>query len=161
MNLSNKTKQLDSFQPHVLSYVKVIGHGKMNVHCSPLDTNMILLLSSKSIAIVATLSKRYKKETCPWLEFKTRGENYSRDLKPDNLLVFSNGQVLKLCDFNTLRDAATTMTQLKGTMAYMAPEVRGGKHYSEKCDVYSMGKFNHLLTWCNPYYKHYVPHCHK
>lgn len=73
-----------------------------------------------------------------------------RDLKSSNVLVFDNDR-LKLCDFglaklkegsmNTAGSVATrgftTMTGgIKGTVAWMAPEVLQGERATEKSDLY-------------------------
>ena len=46
-----------------------------------------------------------------------------RDLKPLNLLLTNKGRHLKICDFGTVADQATKMTNNRGTVVYMAPEV--------------------------------------
>lgn len=46
-----------------------------------------------------------------------------RDLKPPNLLLVKAGTVLKICDFGTVTDKSTLMTNNKGSAAWMAPEV--------------------------------------
>ncbi|GIY57148.1 mitogen-activated protein kinase kinase kinase 7 [Caerostris darwini] len=66
-----------------------------------------------------------------------------RDLKPPNLLLNNAGTVLKICDFGTVCDKHTYMTNTKGSAAWMAPEVFEGSKYSEKCDVYSWA----IILW--------------
>ncbi|XP_055629915.1 mitogen-activated protein kinase kinase kinase 7 [Toxorhynchites rutilus septentrionalis] len=66
-----------------------------------------------------------------------------RDLKPPNLLLVNNGTVLKICDFGTVTDKSTRMTNNKGSAAWMAPEVFEGSTYTEKCDVFSWG----IILW--------------
>ncbi|XP_053692558.1 mitogen-activated protein kinase kinase kinase 7 [Sabethes cyaneus] len=66
-----------------------------------------------------------------------------RDLKPPNLLLVRNGTVLKICDFGTVTDKSTMMTNNKGSAAWMAPEVFEGSTYTEKCDVFSWG----IILW--------------
>lgn len=44
-----------------------------------------------------------------------------RDLKPPNLLLVDQGRVLKICDFGTVTDKATLMTNNMGSAAWMAP----------------------------------------
>lgn len=64
-----------------------------------------------------------------------------RDLKSSNVLL--KDQVVKLCDFGTACDNHTLMTNAKGTVAWMAPEVISTTTYNEKCDVYSFG----VMIW--------------
>lgn len=66
-----------------------------------------------------------------------------RDLKPPNLLLINGGRMLKICDFGTVTDKATLMTNNKGSAAWMAPEVFEGYTYTEKCDVFSFG----IILW--------------
>lgn len=66
-----------------------------------------------------------------------------RDLKPPNLLLVKDGLVLKICDFGTVTDKSTLMTNNKGSAAWMAPEVFEGSNYSERCDVFSWS----IILW--------------
>ncbi|XP_046802261.1 serine/threonine-protein kinase STY17-like [Lucilia cuprina] len=66
-----------------------------------------------------------------------------RDLKPLNLLLADRGRYLKICDFGTVTDLVTIMTNNSGSAAWMAPEVFEGSKYTEKCDVFSWG----IVLW--------------
>ncbi|KAI5753772.1 hypothetical protein M8J77_003222 [Diaphorina citri] len=66
-----------------------------------------------------------------------------RDLKPPNLLLVQHGTKLKICDFGTVCDKKTIMTNNKGSAAWMAPEVFEGSNYTEKCDIFSWG----IILW--------------
>jgi serine/threonine-protein kinase len=62
------------------------------------------------------------------------------DIKPDNVILFSGGQV-RLADFGIAKVALRTRTILgsgQGTVGYMAPEQAMGKP-SFRSDVFSMG----------------------
>ena len=65
-----------------------------------------------------------------------------RDLKPENVLLCepSNGTFLKITDFDlsTFYEKSSN-TGDKGDRRYMAPEVRDGKKYNFKADIYSLG----------------------
>ncbi|EFA84490.1 ankyrin repeat-containing protein [Heterostelium album PN500] len=69
-----------------------------------------------------------------------------RDLKSLNLLV-TEDWVVKICDFGLSRfDTGSnleTLGKLRGTYAYVAPEVYFGNKYTLKSDVYSMG----MIIW--------------
>ncbi|KAH8302128.1 hypothetical protein KR044_003036, partial [Drosophila immigrans] len=87
-----------------------------------------------------------------------------RDLKPQNLLLFNDFRILKICDFGTVKQLVTNgEMSYAGTPYYMAPEVSETTSYTEKCDVYSFGitfwevmarkkPFSHLGKIANIYY---------
>uniref|UniRef100_A0A915J2L8 Mitogen-activated protein kinase kinase kinase n=1 Tax=Romanomermis culicivorax TaxID=13658 RepID=A0A915J2L8_ROMCU len=52
-----------------------------------------------------------------------------RDLKPGNLLLTDCARHLKICDFGTVCDLQSYMTNNQGSAAYMAPEVFEGINY--------------------------------
>lgn len=66
-----------------------------------------------------------------------------RDLKPPNLLLVNMCRDLKICDFGTVVDQKTNMTNNMGSAAWMAPEVFKSSRYTEKCDVFSWG----IILW--------------
>ena len=64
----------------------------------------------------------------------------NRDLKPANIL-FSVDGVCKVADFGEAMSAQTTVNinGLRGTFAYMAPEVALNNEYSFKADTWAVG----------------------
>ncbi|KAI0103041.1 kinase-like domain-containing protein [Nemania sp. FL0031] len=63
-----------------------------------------------------------------------------RDVKPDNVLLDADGHV-HLTDFNVASDIirGKMLTSKSGTLAYLAPEVYGGKGYDTRADWWSLG----------------------
>ena len=63
-----------------------------------------------------------------------------RDIKPQNVLIGSNG-VIKVCDFGFARaiDSKTMITSIKGTPLYMAPELLQEYPYNQSADLWSLG----------------------
>lgn len=66
-----------------------------------------------------------------------------RDIKPDNLLLTDNATELKITDFNSAKQVGTTsrseMLTDRGTRLYSAPELRFGKIWNERIDIWAAG----------------------
>ncbi|ELP92380.1 serine/threonine protein kinase, putative [Entamoeba invadens IP1] len=91
-----------------------------------------------------------------------------RDIKPDNVLLFSlnpndvvNG---KLTDFGSSRNINMMMTNMTftkgiGTPKYMAPEVLNKEKYKMPCDIYSLAiSFFEIIGWAEPFPKKRFEH---
>jgi eukaryotic-like serine/threonine-protein kinase len=63
-----------------------------------------------------------------------------RDIKPGNIMLRENGEVL-LSDFGIARaaESATAATLTVGTPAYMSPEQILGRELDQRSDIYSLG----------------------
>lgn len=76
------------------------------------------------------------------LELLNRKGVMHRDVKPDNLLLDGEGELI-LADFNLtvigLGEDGVTDGRA-GTDFYIAPEVQDGHYYDYRCDVYSVGR---------------------
>ena len=65
----------------------------------------------------------------------------NRDMKPQNVLIGSNGRI-KLCDFGFARAMSTNtivLTSIKGTPLYMSPELVKEQPYDATSDLWSLG----------------------
>eukprot|EP00960_Hanusia_phi_P034305 750985-Hanusia_phi.AAC.4 len=78
-----------------------------------------------------------------------------RDVKPENLLLCQDDEIVKVCDFGLARDKQGAYLQTihqGGTLNYIAPEVHRGAHVDERCDVYSFAVVLwELLSLSEPY----------
>jgi len=101
--------------------------------------------------------KRQKRVKMKMMLDAARGVEYlhkngvlHRDIKPDNLLVFSLSEVVesganaKLTDFGSSRNINLLMTNMTftkgvGTPTYMAPEVLNNRKYKREADIFSFG----------------------
>jgi serine/threonine protein kinase len=64
-----------------------------------------------------------------------------RDMKPQNVLIGSNGRI-KLCDFGFARAMSNNtmvLTSIKGTPLYMSPELVKEQPYDSSSDLWSLG----------------------
>lgn len=64
-----------------------------------------------------------------------------RDMKPQNVLIGSNGRI-KLCDFGFARAMSNNtivLTSIKGTPLYMSPELVKEQPYDASSDLWSLG----------------------
>ena len=83
-------------------------------------------------------------DICNALAFCEKRNLVHRDIKPQNILVSSDG-TCKLGDFGIAKTVERTTSGTKtGTYKYMAPEVYNNKPYGEKADIYSLGL---VLYW--------------
>lgn len=67
------------------------------------------------------------------------------DIQPGNILISSDGKV-KLTDFSSALPVEELATErlLRGTPAYMAPEVRTERRYSQASELYALG----IVLYC-------------
>src|SRR6185295_6483315 len=81
-------------------------------------------------------------QACHGLEHAHQAGLVHRDVKPQNLLLRSDG-TLKIADFGIARAAETSaLTQIGtilGTAAYLSPEQAVGEDVTSAADIYSLG----------------------
>jgi len=99
----------------------------------------------------------YVRQIADALVFANEQKIIHRDIKPDNIMVTSDG-VAKLCDFGlakqTAEDSSLTQTGVAmGTPHYISPEQARGKTDTDiRGDIYSLGAtLYHLVTGQTPY----------
>ncbi|RKP14380.1 kinase-like domain-containing protein, partial [Piptocephalis cylindrospora] len=93
------------------------------------------------------------------LEALHTGRRVHRDVKSDNILLNSRGQV-KLADFvhcSQLTETKPTRNAVVGTPYWMAPEVVKGEWYGPKVDIWSLGVVIYEMMHGQPPYIDYPP----
>src|SRR5690606_5020985 len=101
--------------------------------------------------------ERYLREVAAALDYAHRQNVIHRDIKPDNILINSEGYSV-LSDFGIAKlvgadDSRLTATGgLVGTPAYMAPEQVHGGEIGPATDIYALGVVTYeMLTGRQPY----------
>lgn len=65
-----------------------------------------------------------------------------RDIKMDNIMLedIYDHKSIKIIDFgfSAFKENLSYLCEKCGTIGYFAPEIINGKHYNEKCDIYSL-----------------------
>lgn len=76
-----------------------------------------------------------------------------RDIKPDNLLLATDGQTLKIADLGWCAEIRDLPTNTAGTFTYMAPEIldESGRVQTEAADVWSGGATLFELVMGRPF----------
>lgn len=89
----------------------------------------------------------YARQICRALEYIHAHGFVHFDLKPDNILIDVGG-VAKVMDFGLVEKGSFFEAQmLKGTVAYIAPEMIKGETVDHRLDLYSLGAvLYHVLT---------------
>ncbi|ELP83818.1 serine/threonine protein kinase HT1, putative [Entamoeba invadens IP1] len=120
-----------------------------------------LMKHKTSDEVVMKLRLKFMIDAAKGISYLHENGILHRDIKPDNILVFSfdlNNKVnAKLTDFGSSRNINMLMTNMTftkgvGTPKYMAPEVLNKEKYTKSADVYSFGvSLFECVIWKEPY----------
>ncbi|RKP24823.1 kinase-like domain-containing protein, partial [Syncephalis pseudoplumigaleata] len=143
--------------PHILELLDVYAHkGNLNLVLEYLDSDLEQIIKDRSIVFTAANIKSWMLMTLRGIEHCHRNWIVHRDMKPNNLLLSSSGQ-LKIADFGLARDyadlnAAGRMTSQVVTLWYRAPELLfGARDYASAVDMWSVGCIFAELMLRTPY----------
>ncbi|KAI9477587.1 TFIIH complex serine/threonine-protein kinase subunit kin28 [Coemansia sp. RSA 989] len=156
MSAIREVKALRELQhPNVIELIDVFSHkSNLNLVLEFLDMDLEAVIKEKSLVFMPADIKS-------WLMMALRGLDHChkcwllhRDLKPNNFLIASDGQ-LKLADFGLARefgDVQRVMTSQTVTRWYRAPELLlGATNYSGAVDMWAMGCVFAELLLRTPY----------
>ncbi|TEB36700.1 Pkinase-domain-containing protein [Coprinellus micaceus] len=114
----------------------------LNLVLEFLDSDLEMIIKDRSLVFLPSDIKSWVAMTFRGLEFCHRNWILHRDLKPNNLLIASDGH-LKLADFGLAREYADPgykMTHEVITRWYRPPELLyGAKYYGSAVDIWSVG----------------------
>ncbi|KAG6910205.1 cyclin-dependent serine/threonine protein kinase [Tephrocybe rancida] len=126
----------------------------LNLVLEFLDSDLEMIIKDRSLVFLPADIKSWMAMTFRGLEFCHRNFILHRDLKPNNLLVASDGQ-LKIADFGLARDFADPgykMTCQVITRWYRPPELLfGSRYYGSAVDILSVGTIFAELMLRIPY----------
>ncbi|EIW79226.1 Pkinase-domain-containing protein [Coniophora puteana RWD-64-598 SS2] len=140
---------------NIIELVDVFSSKKnLNLVLEFLDSDLEMIIRDRSLVFLPADIKAWMAMTFRGLEFCHRNCILHRDLKPNNLLIASDGQ-LKIADFGLARDFADPgykMTCQVITRWYRPPELLFGcRYYSTSADVWSVGCIFAELMLRTPY----------
>jgi len=104
-------------------------------------------------ALKEKYAKKYMRQLTNGLKYLYEKQILHRDLKPQNILVTDDGDIV-ITDFGFARytDNENMLNTLCGSPMYMAPEIMLKKRYNNKSDLWSVGViFFELLFGTTPY----------
>ncbi|THU86232.1 Pkinase-domain-containing protein [Dendrothele bispora CBS 962.96] len=126
----------------------------LNLVLEFLDSDLEMIIKDRSLVFLPADIKSWMAMTFRGLEFCHRNHILHRDLKPNNLLIASDGQ-LKLADFGLARDFADPghkMTCQVITRWYRPPELLlNSRYYGSNVDIWSVGCIFAELMLRTPY----------
>ncbi|ORC93116.1 mitogen-activated protein kinase-like protein [Trypanosoma theileri] len=143
---------------HILTYdTCAIQDGFFFIFTEYMAAGNMRKLISRLGQIPEEAARKYSRDILYGLQFLHSMKYVHCDVKPDNVLLSSEG-TCKLGDFGTVRlsrSLTDRVAAIRGTPRYMAPEAVLG-NWTVKADVYSFGlTVAHMLLGHNPW-SHYI-----
>ncbi|CAL8099126.1 unnamed protein product [Orchesella dallaii] len=135
--------QQELHHPNILGLLDVFGHrSNISLVFDFMDIDLEMIIKDSSIVLTPGNIKAYTIMTLQGLEYLHAQYILHRDLKPNNLLINSDG-VLKIGDFGLARYFGSPnrlYTHQVVTRWYRAPELLfGARNYGEGVDIFAVG----------------------
>ena len=105
----------------------------------------LFTLMRKEVKFSANNARFYITQIIDALDTLHKNKIIYRDLKPENLLIDSDGY-LKIVDFGVAKQIENKTKTLAGTPTYMAPEIVKEEYYSFEVDWWSLGILTYEMT---------------
>jgi len=135
--------QQELHHPNILGLLDVFGHrSNISLVFDFMDTDLEMIIKDTKIVLTPGNIKAYTIMTLQGLEYLHAQFILHRDLKPNNLLINSDG-ILKIGDFGLARYFGSPnrlYTHQVVTRWYRAPELLfGARNYGEGVDIFAVG----------------------
>lgn len=146
----NKLREIQAMRrlnphPNILDLQEVIfdkRSGMLVLICELMDMNIYELIKDKRTYLPEETVKNYMYQLCKSVDHIHRLGIFHRDVKPENVLVKIEENLLKLADFGSCRslNSRPPYTEYISTRWYRAPEcLLTEGYYSHKMDIWSIG----------------------
>jgi tRNA A-37 threonylcarbamoyl transferase component Bud32 len=146
--------------PHIVPIYKVGGHKNevLYIVMRCVDGPSLRQLLEKRRRLSVRDAARIARQVADAVGYAHDHGVVHRDIKPDNILLDSRGQVL-VSDFGIAKAAQEASTQLTtegmvvGTPQYMSPEQATGERVDARADIYALGiVLYHMLAGAPPFH---------
>ncbi len=138
--------------PHILRFIKVEGKkSRPYIVTEYLDGQTLAQVLAKVRPLPVADSVQICARICDALEYMHKHGVIHRDLKPQNIMICSDGS-LRVMDFGIAKAAEMRRVTFvgfsppMGTPDYMAPELVKGRRGDEKTDIYELGAMLYEMT---------------
>lgn len=146
----NKLREIQAMRklnphPNILDLQEVIfdkRSGMLVLICELMDLNIYELIRDRRNYLPEETVKNYMYQLCKSVDHIHRLGIFHRDVKPENVLIKIEGNLLKLADFGSCRslNSYPPYTEYISTRWYRAPEcLLTEGFYSHKMDIWSVG----------------------
>jgi serine/threonine protein phosphatase PrpC len=142
--------------PYILGIIRVEMKSRPYIVMELLEGETLTQLMSQVRPLPVKDAMRIASRLCEALEYMHRKDVVHRDMKPQNIMICSDG-TLRIMDFGIAKSPdekgmLSGFSPTMGTPDYMAPEQVQGRGGDERTDLYSLGAILYeMVTGRTPY----------